>query len=370
MTISERFDIPTLRVTVWICGLPSVNSPRLRRMQNSTKLIHKLPLGFFPTPVVELKRLSRELGGPTLFMKRDDNTGLGMGGNKTRKLEYLLANAIDQGADTIITAGAMQSNHCRQTAAAAASLGLECHLVLGGEQPNYVNGNLLLDQLFACHIHWAGENRKGEDIPDIVQRLNRSGKNVYVVPYGGSNVLGALGFVDAFEELLAQREGTNQPLSHIVFASSSGGTHSGLVLGNAIHGGDIQLIGINIDKEGVGDVPLEEAVLRLANEASAMIGAGIVVGDEQVILNSDYVGDGYGVIGDLEIKAMQLTAQLEGILLDPVYTARAMGGLIDLMQRGYFKHEDNVLFWHTGGAPALFAHASELTGSFGGSSFN
>ncbi len=329
-------------------------------MQHSTKLVNKLPLGFFPTPMVELKRLSRELGGPSLWMKRDDNTGLGMGGNKTRKLEYLLADAIDQGADTIITAGAMQSNHCRQTAAAAASLGLECHLVLGGEPPDQVNGNLLLDQLFACHIHWAGENRKGEDIPHIVQRLNRSGKNVYVVPYGGSNALGALGFVDAFEELLAQCEGANQPLSHVVFASSSGGTHSGLVLGNAIHGDDIEVIGINIDKEGVGGVPLEEGVLRLANEASAMIEAGVVISKEQVILNSDYVGDGYGMIGDVEIKAMQLTAKLEGILLDPVYTARAMGGLIDLIQREYFKEQDNVLFWHTGGAPALFAHASEL----------
>lgn len=158
-------------------------------------------LGFFPTPLVALSKLSKKLDGPTIFMKRDDNTGLALGGNKTRKLEFIIGDALAKGADTIVTAGAAQSNHCRQTAAAAASLGLECHLVLGGKEPAQASGNLLLDKIFGCHIHWAGANRKGEDIPDIVEQLITQGKKPYVVPYGGSNELGALAFVEAYKEL-------------------------------------------------------------------------------------------------------------------------------------------------------------------------
>jgi len=318
---------------------------------------NKLSLGFFPTPLVELKRLSAKLGGPRIFIKRDDNTGLALGGNKTRKLEYILGDALARSADTIITAGAVQSNHCRQTAAAAASLGLECHLVLGGNQPDSFNGNLLLDQMFGSHIHWAGDNRKGEDIPEIVAQLSKAGKNVYIVPYGGSNQLGAIAFVDAFKELEVQTRALENPLTHIVFASSSGGTHAGLVLGKAILDSGLELIGINIDKEGVDGVPLEQVILRLANNASVMLGSKRNITEKDVVLNSDYVDDGYGVISALEKKAMSLMARLEGILLDPVYTARAMGGLIDMIDKQKFKQDDRVLFWHTGGAPALFAYS-------------
>ena len=157
--------------------------------------IARQSLGFFPTPLIELSKLSARLDGPKIYMKRDDNTGLALGGNKTRKLEFILGEALAQGADTIITAGAAQSNHCRQTAAAAASLGLECHLVLGGEEPKHPQGNLLLDKIFGCHIHWSGNHRKGEDIPNLVQQLIQQGRKPYVAPYGGSNELGALGFV-------------------------------------------------------------------------------------------------------------------------------------------------------------------------------
>jgi len=163
-------------------------------------------LGFFPTPLIELTKLSKKLGGPRIFMKRDDNTGLAFGGNKTRKLEFILADALAQGADTIVTAGSAQSNHCRQTAAAAANLELECHLVLGGVEPAKLEGNLLLDKIFACHIHWAGKNRKGEDIPLLVEQLKAEGKKPYIVPYGGSNELGALAFVEALKELEEQRK--------------------------------------------------------------------------------------------------------------------------------------------------------------------
>lgn len=316
------------------------------------------PLGFFPTPTVELSTLSRLLGGPRIFMKRDDLTGLALGGNKTRKLEYLIGDALVQGADTIVTAGAAQSNHCRQTAAAAAGLQLECHLVLGGEEPREATGNLLLDRLFGCEIHWAGEHRKGEDLPRLIGQLEASGKRPYLIPYGGSNELGALGFVEALKELDGQIDGDS--ITHIVFASSSGGTHAGLMVGKALLGRSYQIVGINIDKDETGQIPFDEHILSLANRTAERVGLDHVFGKDDVTLDSSYVGDGYGVVGTLERDAISLLAKTEGILLDPVYTGRAMGGLIDMIRTGQLGAEDMVLFWHTGGAPALFAYAGSL----------
>ena len=317
-------------------------------------------LGFFPTPLIELSRLSKALDGPTIFMKRDDNTGLALGGNKTRKLEFIMGDALAQGADCVITAGAAQSNHCRQTAAAAASLGLECHLVLGGEEPEQTSGNLLLDKIFGSHIHWAGANRKGEDIPKIVEQLTKQGKKPYVIPYGGSNELGALAFVEAFKELESQRESMNLSFTHIVFASSSGATQAGLMLGKKILNSPAQIVGINIDKGETDKVPFDQYTVALANSTASLIGADHQFSETDLTLNSDYVGEGYGVVGTLENEAIAMTAQTEGILLDPVYTGRAMGGLIDMIRSGKIKKTDRVLFWHTGGAPALFAYSSDL----------
>ncbi len=326
-------------------------------------MTHNLPkasLGYFPTPLIELTRLSKTLGGPNIYMKRDDNTGLALGGNKTRKLEYIMGDALAKGADTVITAGAIQSNHCRQTAGAAASLGLECHLVLGGEEPEQPQGNLLLDKVYGCHIHWTGENRKGEDIPALVAQLKAEGKKPYVIPYGGSNELGAIAFIEAYKELNAQREALKVDFSHIIFASSSGATHAGLMLGNKMLETYSQIVGINIDKGEMDKVPFDEHIVSLANSTAQFIAADYQFTADDLILNSDYVGDGYGVIGELEKEAIALTAQNEGILLDPVYTGRAMGGLIDMIRTGQIKATDNVLFWHTGGAPALFAYADDL----------
>ena len=317
-------------------------------------------LGFFPTPLIELSRLSKALDGPTIFMKRDDNTGLALGGNKTRKLEFIMGDALAQGADCVITAGAAQSNHCRQTAAAAASLGLECHLVLGGEEPEQISGNLLLDKIFGSHIHWAGANRKGEDIPKIVEQLTKQGKKPYVIPYGGSNELGALAFVEAFKELESQRESMDLSFTHIIFASSSGATQAGLMLGKKILNSPAQIVGINIDKGETDKVPFDQYTVALANSTASLIGADHQFSETDLTLNSDYVGEGYGVVGTLENEAIAMTAQTEGILLDPVYTGRAMGGLIDMIRSGKIKKTDRVLFWHTGGAPALFAYSSDL----------
>ena len=318
------------------------------------------PLGFLPTPLVELKRLSRFLNGPRIWIKRDDVTGLAFGGNKTRKLEFLVGDALAQGADTLVTGGAAQSNHCRQTAAAAAMCGLECHLALGGTAPQIANGNLLLDGLLGAHIHWSGELRKGENIPQIVAQLKAAGKTPYVVPYGGSSKVGAIGYADAMCELGTQLAEVGEKISHMVFASSSGGTHAGLLIGRQIFGSTCQIIGIQIEKESAGEQSLEQIISTLVHEAAADLGMEIRISEKDLSLRADYVGGGYGVVGALEREAISLLATHEGILLDPVYTGRAMGGLIDLIRRGEFARHDNVLFWHTGGGPALFAYAQQL----------
>jgi L-cysteate sulfo-lyase len=319
-------------------------------------------LGFFPTPLVKLPRLTERLAGPRIFMKRDDQTGLALGGNKVRKLEFLVGEALAQGCDTLITGGAAQSNHCRQTAAAAAACGLACHLVLGGEPPSVPAGNLLLDQLCGAVIHWTGELRKGEKIPEIAESLRSAGRKPYVVPYGGSNTTGAVGFVEAVRELAQQLSQVGQSITHIVFASSSGGTQAGLTVGKNLFGLDCKLVGIAIDKGASGDVPFAEHVLRLANATAERLGVPHRFAASELTLREDYLGQGYGVVGELERRAMRLVAQTEGILLDPVYTGRAMGGLIDLIARGELSREHSVLFWHTGGTPALFPYARDLMG--------
>ena len=319
---------------------------------------NKVDLGFFPTPVVKLENLTQHLGGPEILMKRDDLTGLAFGGNKTRKLEFILQDALDGGCDTVISAGAVQSNHCRQTVAAAAQLQLECHLILGGHSPDEVNGNLLLDELLGAHIHWAGDKRKGEDIPALVESLTAEGKKPYVVPYGGSNELGAYGFANALIELESQID--TSEINHIVFASSSGGTHAGLIVGKALVNQSYQLVGINIDKDESAGMTFEQVIINLANSTSQLINADFEFTMDELILNDQYLGDGYGVVGELEREAITLLAQQEGILMDPVYTGRAMGGMIDMIRTGQLSEDDKVLFWHTGGAPAIFAYADSL----------
>lgn len=324
---------------------------------------HRLPrrqLGFFPTPVVEARRLSDRLGGPRILMKRDDLTGLALGGNKVRKLEFFVGEALARGCGTLVTGGAAQSNHCRQTAAAAAACGLGCHLVLGGEAPDVPGGNLLLDVLLGAEIHWTGPLRKGEKIPEIAAGLAGAGGRPYVVPYGGSGTLGAAGFVDAVGELCRQADALGASPTHVIFPSSSGGTHAGLMVGRAAYRQPFQLVGIGIDKEGIGEESPRDRVLRLARETAALIGLGQEFSARDVILREEFLGGGYGVVGEAERGAIRLVAETEGVLLDPVYTGRAMAGLIAMIRAGELTRSDTVVFWHTGGAPALFPHAREL----------
>ncbi len=325
------------------------------------KSLPRYSLGFFPTPIVECRRLSESLGGPRILMKRDDQTGLAMGGNKTRKLEILLAQAIAEGCDALITGGAEQSNHCRQTAAAAAMAGLECHLVLGGQAPELANGNLLLDQILKAQIHWTGEFRKGEKIPEIAEQLRSQGKKPYVIPYGASNALGAVGFIEAVHEVTAQLSEMDKSISHIVFASSSGGTQAGLAFGKVLFRGTFDVVGIAIDKGEAGDGPYDEHVLRLVHATAERLEVDCSLTVSDLIVRNEYLGRGYGVVGDAERGAIQRVAQTEGILLDPVYTGRAMAGLIDMIERGQFTNDDTVLFWHTGGTPSLFPYAPDLS---------
>jgi D-cysteine desulfhydrase len=318
-------------------------------------MIPRIHFAHLPTPIETMPRLEKALNGPHLLVKRDDQTGLAFGGNKTRKLEFLVAEAQATGADTLISAGALQSNHCRQTAAAAAKFGFECLLVLVGEPPAQASANLLLDQLFGAKIIWAEKNQRDSLLTDTFDKVIAQGHKPYLVPYGGSNSTGALGYVFAMEEF----EGQGVKTDWIVFASSSGGTHAGLVLGAHLFNYPGRVLGISIDEP---QAVLQKHVAALASETSGRMGKRIEFAPDQVLVNADYATPGYGILTNAERESIQLFAKYEGLLLDPVYTGRAAAGLIDLIRRGYFKKEETVLFWHTGGQPALFAekYQSEL----------
>lgn len=308
----------------------------------------RLPLAQLPTPIEELPALSAALGGPRLLVKRDDQTGLAFGGNKTRKLEFLCAAAQEQGADTLITAGAPQSNHCRQTAAAAARLGFDCILVLAGEQPAQPSANILLDGLFGAELRWVASQARDVALQAAFDDALAAGRRPYLVPYGGSSPLGAAAYAFAVEEMLGQEYAPDW----IVFATSSGGTQAGLLAGARLFGYTGRILGISVDEPA--DL-LSRRIAALATETLELLdGVGeFTPGDVQV--NQDYLGDGYAVMGAGEQEAIQLFARHAGLLVDPVYTGRAAAGLIDLVRKGNFAPDQTVLFWHTGGTPALFA---------------
>jgi D-cysteine desulfhydrase family pyridoxal phosphate-dependent enzyme len=311
--------------------------------------VPRLNFAYLPTPIEGMPRLSEALGGPPLLVKRDDLTGLAFGGNKTRKLEFLVGEAREQGAKTLITGGAIQSNHCRQTAAAAARFGFNCILVLTGDKPQHVSGNLLLDQLFGAQIVYVAD-RKDRDriLQETFDRAAEEGKKPYLIPYGGSNPTGALGYVFAMKELIDQNAGADW----IVFASSSGGTQAGLLTGQRMFGFAGKVLGISIDES---EEWLKNEVSKLASATSDKVGQRIESAPADVLVNADYCNAGYGVVTEREREAIELFARYEGLLLDPVYTGRAAAGMIDLIRKGFFKKAETVLFLHTGGQLALFA---------------
>ena len=308
----------------------------------------RIEFAHLPTKIEALPRLSAALQGPRLYVKRDDQTGLAFGGNKTRKLEYLLAEARNQEADLLITAGAVQSNHCRQTVAAASRFGFGCILVLFGEPPDPPDGNHLLHYLLGADIVFTERGNVKDKLEEVFQKALKDGGKPYLIPYGGSNPTGAMGYVNAMLEL-AQQDPTPD---WIVFPSSSGGTQAGMMVGGRISGYTGKILGISVDEPASA---LKANVAKLATDTAATLSKDWTFAEEEVLVNDDYIGGGYAVMGELEIEAIRLFAQKEALLLDPVYTGRAAAGLIDLIRKGFFDTSDTVLFWHTGGGPALFA---------------
>lgn len=316
-------------------------------------------LAHLPTPLERLDRLTKELGGPEIWIKRDDCTGLSTGGNKTRKLEFLMAEALAQSADTVITQGATQSNHARQTAAFSAKLGLACHILLedrtGSNDANYnTNGNVLLD-----HLHGATTSRRagGVDMAAEMELLadqqRAEGRKPYVIPGGGSNPTGALGYVNCAFELVGQANDRGLQIDHIVTATGSAGTQAGLITGLKALNAGIPLLGIGVraPKE-----KQEENVFALAQRTAEKLGCTGVVQRGDVVADTTYVGKGYGIPREDTLEAIRMFAQLEGLLLDPVYSGKGAAGLIDLVRKGHFTRGQRVVFLHTGGAAGLFGY--------------
>ncbi len=319
----------------------------------------RVDLAHLPTPLEPLPRLSAALEGPRLFVKRDDTTGLALGGNKTRKLEFLMGEAVQQGADTVITGGGVQSNHVRQTAAAAARLGMTCELVLNrnvpGVEPGYDRtGNVQLDRLLGAkvQIHPADTDR-GAVMERLAAETRARGGRPYVIPIGGSNAVGATGYVNAALELAAQAEDSGTPIDRLVLASSSGGTLAGLCVGFAAIDHPVRVTGIDVD--GDRDA-LDKIIVPLLQATARRLGIASYIPLPE--LDFDHAGAGYGLPTEAMKEAVEMTARLEGILLDPVYSGKAMAGLIASVRDGRFRAGENVVFLHSGGMPAIFAYRS------------
>jgi D-cysteine desulfhydrase family pyridoxal phosphate-dependent enzyme len=326
----------------------------LRGLRNAPRA----SLGLFPTPIHELPRLSKYLGGPKIYVKRDDQTGLATGGNKTRKLEFLIGEAIAKKADLIMTAGAPQSNSCRQCAAAAALLGIDIILVMGGDKA--YGANYFLDQLFGAQFEFTTRENRGIRLLELAEQKKAEGRNPYIIPVGGSNAVGSLGYLDAMLELDMQLSQQNLRMDNIIIPSSSGGTHAGIEFGARLIDYSGRTLGIAIDQKRGEKLTWQEEPVFIANKMAKFLDVNTSFVDDDFDTKYEYLEPGYGVVTPLEKEAIKLAAQKEGLLLDPVYTARAFGGLIDLIQKKEFDKDETVLFWHTGGNATLFAYEDEL----------
>ena len=315
------------------------------------------------TPIEKLSRLSEELGGPTIYIKRDDLLGLSAGGNKTRKLEFLVADALDKGADTLVTCGAVQSNHCRLTLAAAVKEGLKCRLVLEerveGSYDVDASGNNFLFRLLGVEevrVVPGGSNMDTE-MAIVADGLKSEGRKPYVIPGGGSNPIGATGYVACALEILSQTFESEIALDRVVTASGSAGTHAGLVTGFEGANARLPVVGINVSRPKDEQ---EEKVYVLVQQTSERLGVSAEIARDKVLCFGDYVGPGYSLPTPEMGEAIRMLARLEGVLLDPVYTGKTMAGLIDLARKGFFKKDENILFVHTGGSPALYAYRENV----------
>lgn len=325
---------------------------------NLAKFPRRIYTPYF-TPIERLDRLTKVMGGPTIYMKRDDMLGLTMGGNKTRKLEFLMADALEKGADTIITCGAVQSNHCRLTLAAAVKEGLKCHLVLEQRVPNSyredASGNNYLFHLLGVegiHVVDGGSEMMAE-MNKVADELKAKGRKPYIIPGGGSNAIGGTGYAACAQEILQQSFAMGVSFDHIICTSGSTGTHAGLLVGLKGENANIPLTGIGINRKKDAQ---RKAVYDHSVELAKHLGVANEITMDDVIVFDDYIGEGYSRVTKGMVKAVKLVARTEAILLDPVYTGKTMDGMLDLMQKGYFDGCKNILFVHTGGSPALFAY--------------
>ena len=313
-------------------------------------------LGHFPTPIEYLKNISNHLGGPKIYIKRDDCTGLATGGNKTRKLEYLIPDAINKKSTLIVTVGAVQSNHARQTAAVCAKLDLKCLIILEERLKNAPevyskSGNVFLNKLFGAEIIFCPIEENIENFAnEIMKKRMAIGERPYFIPVGGSNEIGELGYVECMREILQDKKQHN--FTHIVIASGSGGTHSGTVVGATYFKSNINIIGISVKDKKLNQ---EEKVFKLAKKCCDYIQSNHPK-REDILVFDDYVGKGYGIPTEGMKEAVELMAKKEAILLDPVYSGKSFNGLIDLIKKKHFKNTDKILFIHTGGAVSLHAY--------------
>lgn len=324
----------------------------------------RVHLAHLPTPLERMDRLSEALGGPEIWIKRDDCTGLSTGGNKTRKLEFLMAEAQAEGADLVMTQGATQSNHARQTAAFAARLGMDCHILLedrtGYKDENYNhNGNVLLDVLHGATYETRNTGLDmNAEMESVAENFRRQGKRVYTIPGGGSNTTGALGYANCALELVGQANDRGLVIDHIVHATGSTGTQAGLVTGLKALNANIPVMGISVRAAKEAQ---EENVFKLATATADVLGCPGVVSAQDIAANSDYVGEGYGLPTEAGIDAIRMFAKLEGLLLDPVYSSKGAAGLIDLIRKGHYKKGERVVFLHTGGSVSLFGYLNALS---------
>ncbi len=315
-----------------------------------------------PTPIEPMVRLSEHLAGPKLFIKRDDCTGLATGGNKTRKLEFLIGDALAQKAGMVVTQGAVQSNHVRQTAAAVCKFGLECHALLERRVPNapseyQSSGNVLLDKMFGATLEYRdGGLDMNAEAQAVCEKLRAEGRRPYFIPGGGSNEIGALGYVSCAQEIMEQSETGGLAFDWLVMGTGSTGTQAGLAAGFHANGGALKVMGISVRQPRDKQVG---AVHRLASKTCAFTGASEIPANK-IIVDDDYVGEGYGIPAPSTLEAIELAARYEGILLDPVYSGKGFAGMIGLIRDGFFKKSDRILFLHTGGATALFAYENIL----------
>ncbi|RJP19457.1 MAG: D-cysteine desulfhydrase family protein [Candidatus Abyssobacteria bacterium SURF_5] len=329
--------------------------------------IPRVPLAFLPTPLEFLPNLTKHLGGPQIWMKRDDMTGLATGGNKARKLEFLLADAIQNKADTLLTFGAVQSNHCRMTAAAACKYNLKSFLILSGSRADALTGNLLLDEIMGCEYLFLPDFTNESNMEsmqlaifDKVQELNEQGRSVYMIPPGGSTPLGDVGYFLAAIEMFDQAREMGLRIDHIFVAMGSSGTQAGLLAGVKYLDMPATVHGVAVSKKGslaaLGLPPIETIVNQIGDLLDVQLNAK----SGEVTVHYDYYGETYGKSTPACIEAIKLLARLEGVFLDPVYTGKTMAGMLDLVRKGTFRKDENLVFIHTGGYPGIFPHGESF----------